>query len=430
MSWRKQKQTLKTASILVLLIVLIYALENSVTMTLVSGGILDSCDSLTLPDGGYWYSTSGANSCNETKTIDTADKVEGTGSIKTTGLANGWTLWIQKMQSYPNVWDFSQNPKIMFSIKSSWQTSNDLPIIFSIATQTGATQWETFTILKITTMTANQWTQQTVDLRAYEGTPQPDQTKVRCIIFQIGNSPATTSLPVPFTLWIDNIQAAPSPLPAPLSVNISPGSATITQGQTQTFTATVSGAQPPYTYNWFINGVSAGTDASFTTAPSLSEGIYYINCTVQDASIPPVTASSVTSTLFVSATSVQPQTTYILLIESAGNGTVSPPPGNHSYNSGTLVSLTATPMSGYKFSKWNIDGIEDLNNPTNVTMNQNHAATAYFTASSPSDQITNNQQPANPIAVGNDISIPISPLLLGGIAAITIAIIYMRRKSK
>jgi hypothetical protein len=72
--------------------------------------------------------------------------------------------------------------------------------------------------------------------------------------------------------------------PPPLSVSISPLSASILVGQPVTFTSTVSGGYPPYSYQWYLNGVpvSGATSNTWTFTPTTS-GIYYVHLKVTDA---------------------------------------------------------------------------------------------------------------------------------------------------
>ena len=63
----------------------------------------------------------------------------------------------------------------------------------------------------------------------------------------------------------------------------------------------------------------------------------------------------------------------------ATNGTVSKSPNQSNYNSGSNVTLTATPASGYTFTSWSGDA-SGSTNPLTVTMNGNKNITANFAA--------------------------------------------------
>jgi len=68
----------------------------------------------------------------------------------------------------------------------------------------------------------------------------------------------------------------------PPTISIFPTNITMDVGQSETFTSTVSGGIPPYTYQWYLNGIAASgaTSASWTFTPS-SSGSYtvYVNVT-------------------------------------------------------------------------------------------------------------------------------------------------------
>jgi hypothetical protein len=68
----------------------------------------------------------------------------------------------------------------------------------------------------------------------------------------------------------------------------------------------------------------------------------------------------------------------------ATNGTVTLNPAGGTYNSGTVVTVTATPNSGYKFSSWN-GNLSGTINPTTITMNANKSVTANFTVAPVTD---------------------------------------------
>jgi uncharacterized repeat protein (TIGR02543 family) len=74
--------------------------------------------------------------------------------------------------------------------------------------------------------------------------------------------------------------------------------------------------------------------------------------------------------------------TYSLTVTATGSGTVAKSPDQASYASGTTVSLTATPATGYQFSGWSGDAT-GTTNPLTVTMTANKNITATFTAVAP-----------------------------------------------
>jgi len=84
--------------------------------------------------------------------------------------------------------------------------------------------------------------------------------------------------------------------------------------------------------------------------------------------------------------------TYTLTV-SATNGSILKIPNQNTYTSGTSVTLTATPKTGYIFSSWSGD-LTGLTNPTTIVVNSNKSITANFVASTlPS---TNSLTPTSP----------------------------------
>jgi hypothetical protein len=78
---------------------------------------------------------------------------------------------------------------------------------------------------------------------------------------------------------------------------------------------------------------------------------------------------------------------YTLKVSATGSGTVSPT-GVSTYHSGTMVNLTATPGTGFKFINW-VDGSGNslgTANMFNITMDDNKTITAIFTAINSNDK--------------------------------------------
>ncbi|MBI5641201.1 MAG: matrixin family metalloprotease [Nitrospirae bacterium] len=83
-----------------------------------------------------------------------------------------------------------------------------------------------------------------------------------------------------------------------------------------------------------------------------------------------------------------PPTTYTLTISKSGSGSVTSSPSgincgftcSHAYDQGTVVTLTATPSSGYTFSSWSGGGCSGTGQCV-VTMNSNTTVTATFASS-------------------------------------------------
>ena len=75
---------------------------------------------------------------------------------------------------------------------------------------------------------------------------------------------------------------------------------------------------------------------------------------------------------------------YTLTIAAGSNGTTDPAPGTHTSDTGTEVSITATPDANYRFSGWT-EAASGTTNPITITMDSDKSITASFTAISTGD---------------------------------------------
>jgi len=116
-------------------------------------------------------------------------------------------------------------------------------------------------------------------------------------------------------------------------------------------------------------------------------GYRFVNWTGDKDTIANVTAASTTITMnadysITANFEVIPAVQYILTISSSAGGSVTTPgEGTFTRNAGTVVSLVATPLSGYRFDKWtgDKDTIANVNAAsTTITMNDNYYITANF----------------------------------------------------
>jgi hypothetical protein len=71
--------------------------------------------------------------------------------------------------------------------------------------------------------------------------------------------------------------------------------------------------------------------------------------------------------------------THTLTINTTLGGSTDPNPGNHTYTSGTMVTVTATPSSTYYFDYWKVDGVINQTNPITVTVDTDQTLHAVFT---------------------------------------------------
>lgn len=76
-----------------------------------------------------------------------------------------------------------------------------------------------------------------------------------------------------------------------------------------------------------------------------------------------------------------PPATFSLTITVTGNGTVSSNPSQETYETGSMVGLTAKADSGWKFSRWE-NGLSGTFNPTLIQMDDNKTVKAVFVKNS------------------------------------------------
>jgi uncharacterized repeat protein (TIGR02543 family) len=137
------------------------------------------------------------------------------------------------------------------------------------------------------------------------------------------------------------------------SVSRSPNATSYTAGTVVTLTATPASG---YSFTGWSGGAS-GTSATTTVTMNAN--------------------TSVTAN-FTNGTSTYTLTT---TVNPTAGGSITRSPNATTYASGTVVTLTATPASGYSFTGWS-GGASGTNTTTTVTMNANTSVTANFTTSS------------------------------------------------
>ena len=174
-------------------------------------------------------------------------------------------------------------------------------------------------------------------------------------------TPETTTPPPPTTYTISTqVTSATTGTLGSGTITKSPNQTSYTAGTVVTLTATPA---PGSTFvGW--SGNCSGTSCTLTMNGNKSVTAIFAG------------AQTTTATYSISATTA-----------GSGSGTITKSPNQTSYNSGTSVTLTATPSSGSTFSGWifGSGSISSTANPTTVTMNADKSVTAVFagTATTP-----------------------------------------------
>jgi hypothetical protein len=112
--------------------------------------------------------------------------------------------------------------------------------------------------------------------------------------------------------------------------------------------------------------------------------------------------------VFVEFTPPSP-TEKTLTIGATTGGTTDPAPGYHNYDTGSAITVTATPDTGYQFVQWEEGGdLLSATNPINVVLNNNRSISAIFELI-PSEPITPTPSyPTEIVSVTKPILTPIA----------------------
>ena len=135
----------------------------------------------------------------------------------------------------------------------------------------------------------------------------------------------------------------------------------------------------------------AGTVVSLVASPA--SGYHFVNWTGNVGTIANVNAASTTITMsgaysITANFQAIPSGQYSLTISSTSGGSVTTPgEGTFTRDAGTVVSLVASPASGYHFVNWtgDVGTVANVNAAsTTITMNGSYSVTAVFAEDSPS----------------------------------------------
>jgi preprotein translocase subunit YajC len=179
--------------------------------------------------------------------------------------------------------------------------------------------------------------------------------------------------------------------------NVNAASTTITMNSNYSITANFA-VIPPVQYSLTISSTAggsvttpghgtfvynAGTVVNLVATPA--SGYRFVNWTGNVGTIANVNAAattiSVNSNYSITANFEEIPEYELTIYSTAGGSVTSPGEGTFTYDAGTVVSLAATPASGYAFVNWtgNVGTVANVNAAyTTITMNDNCAITANF----------------------------------------------------
>jgi len=99
---------------------------------------------------------------------------------------------------------------------------------------------------------------------------------------------------------------------------------------------------------------------------------------------------------------VTPPETYTLTMAVNGNGSITPPVGSHTYDAGSVVDISATADSGWRFDHWSGNVADPSSSSTTVTMDSDKTVTAYFV------QVSGTRTLPSSVASGADFDVTIA----------------------
>jgi uncharacterized repeat protein (TIGR02543 family) len=205
-------------------------------------------------------------------------------------------------------------------------------------------------------------------------TKDPDQ-----VTYAYGTSVTLTATPAfgyAFTGWSGDLTGTTNPT-------------TITMNANKTVTATFAVAPPriltiTVTGSGFVvkspnlSSYPSGTVVTLTATPLAGHAFTGWSGDLTGTTNPTTLTMDADKTVTATFAPIPSYTLTTTASPSLG-GTIGKSPNLSSYPSGTVVTLTATPASGYAFTGWSGD-LTGSTNPTTITMTANKTVTATFTA--------------------------------------------------
>ncbi|MCY2686027.1 InlB B-repeat-containing protein [Salinimicrobium sp. TH3] len=186
---------------------------------------------------------------------------------------------------------------------------------------------------------------------------------------------ATPAAGYQFSSWSGDATGSTNPLSVTMnaSKNIT---ANFTLVPVNTYTLNITAQNGSVTKNPNQQKYNSGTKVTLTATPATGYQFSSWSGGASGSTNPLIVTMNVNKNITANFT-LKAVSTYTLNV-TAQNGTVAKNPNQQKYNSGTKVTLTATPATGYQFSSWSGDATGSTN-PLTVTMNANKNITANFT---------------------------------------------------
>jgi len=259
----------------------------------VNAEVFDNCDQI-----GNWQVFSSRDSGapgNNTLKVDNVDKVEGSGSLKGTFAADGPNYGGEFYKSNGTFWNLTATSllRMWMKINQTMPSQFKLEIVCS-------NPWQTFYYNILDQLVVGEWKEVTVDLRLPSSGPSgklPRLNETHHLDFSCWNTPITS----PLVFWWDNITFWTGPY-IPPQLEITPTSKTIVEGETVTFSIWVLGGEPPYAYQWLVNGTpQQGQNSNTFVFQSSTTGIFNVTSRVTDNQ-----GNSTTISAFVTVLSTLP----------------------------------------------------------------------------------------------------------------------------
>ena len=198
---------------------------------------------------------------------------------------------------------------------------------------------------------------------------------------QTASPPSTSQLVVTIAINPPITVTAPTSVTGPTTGSINTANSFTASGST----STQSGDTVQYQFDWGDGSQSArgsGTQSKTWTAPG---GPYTIKARAASVAYPSVQSGWATGPAITISNVVVQTYSLTINVNPSGAGTVTGAGTN--YTQGQVVTVTATPNTGYTFSNWTegngIAGDAPTNTTNHITMNANHTITANFTTSTP-----------------------------------------------